>query len=68
MKNKPKLTPETTLGEALKHPNAQELMLKYQFPCLTCPFAKIEADSLTLEHISQQYGIDLSSFLEEINR
>ncbi|HHE67633.1 MAG TPA: DUF1858 domain-containing protein [Candidatus Parcubacteria bacterium] len=63
-----KITKNTTLAEVLEFPKAQEILVKYNLPCLTCPFAKLEIDKLKLGQICQMYGIDLESLLKELNK
>ena len=63
-----KITKNTTLAEVLEFPKAQEILVKYNLPCLTCPFAKLEMDKLKLGQICQMYGIDLESLLKELNK
>jgi len=62
------ITKNTTLAEVLEFPKAQEILVKYNLPCLTCPFAKLEMDKLKLGQICQMYGIDLESLLKELNK
>lgn len=64
---KKKITEDTTLAEILKHPEAQEILVKYNLPCLGCPFVKAEVKTLTLGDICRMYGIDLRGLLKELN-
>jgi len=66
MKNK-KFTRESTLAEVLKHPKANEILKEFMVPCVSCPFAKLEMESLKLEEIARMYGIDLEKLLEKLN-
>ena len=63
-----KITKNTTLAEVLEFPKARKILVKYNLPCLTCPFAKLEMDKLKLGRICQLYGIDLESLLRELNK
>ena len=64
---KKKITEDTTLAELLEHPEVQEILVKYNLPCLGCPFAKAEMNTLTLGDICRMYGIDLRELLKELN-
>ena len=63
-----KITKNTTLAEVLEFPKARKILVKYNLPCLACPFAKLEMDKLKLGRICQLYGIDLESLLRELNK
>ncbi len=62
-----KITKDTTLTEILKYPEAEKILVKYNLPCLTCPFAKMEAEKLKIGQVCQMYGIDLENLLKELN-
>jgi len=66
--NKKKYTKNSTLAEVLKDPKNQKILEKFNVPCLTCPFATLEMNSLTLEQIAKLYQIDLEKLLEELNK
>ena len=44
------------------------VLSKYNVPCLGCPMAQMEMNSLTLGQICGNYGIDLKKLLEELNK
>lgn len=62
------ITKETILADILKAPGAQEILTKYNLPCLSCPFAKVEMDNLKIGQICQMYGLDIDSLLKELNK
>jgi len=64
---KNKFTENTTLAELLNYPRARDILLKYNLPCLSCPFAKIEMEDLKIENICKMYRIDLGKLLKELN-
>ncbi|MFC1663983.1 DUF1858 domain-containing protein [Patescibacteria group bacterium] len=66
MKNK--VTSNTTLVEILKHPGAKKILAKHNFPCLECPMAKLEIESLEIGRVCKVYGIDFKKLLEELNK
>lgn len=71
---KKEITKETTISEILIFPEAEKILLKYNLPCLWCPFAKMESNPPTSQHgklkigqICQMYGIDTEKLLKELN-
>ena len=62
-----KITKETTLDEILKNPKTQEILVKYNVPCLSCPFAQQEIKELKIGDVCKMYGIDLKCLLKELN-
>ena len=63
-----KITKETTLSEILKNPKAEEILAKYNLPCLTCPFAQYEIESLKVGEVCKKYKINLKALLGELNK
>lgn len=67
-KQKPKkYTKNSTLAEVLEEPKNQKILEKFNLPCLGCPLAQFEMNSLTLEQITKLYQIDLEKLLRELN-
>jgi len=64
---KKEITRNTILIEILKHPNVEKILKKYKFPCLACPFAKMEMERLKIGDICKMYGIDINSLLKNLN-
>jgi len=62
----PKITKETTLAEILKLPGAEKILAKYNLPCLSCPFAKMEMENLKIGEICKMYKINLGSLTKRI--
>ncbi|PIU22204.1 MAG: hypothetical protein COT14_02510 [Candidatus Diapherotrites archaeon CG08_land_8_20_14_0_20_30_16] len=65
--DKMNFTKKTTLGKVLNAKKGPELLGKYHVPCLGCHFASQELDQLTLQDISNAYGIDLKGLLKDLN-
>ena len=63
-----KINKTTTLEKVLKIKGAEKVLSKYNFPCLTCPMAQMEMNSLKLGDICNMYGIDLEKVLKELNK
>ncbi len=61
------ITEETSLSEIIKYEKAIKILLKYQFPCINCPMARIEMQNLKIGKISELYGIDKKGLIEELN-
>ncbi len=62
-----KFTKDSILADILENPGSQEILAKYNLPCLTCPFAKMEMEKLKIGEVCQQYGIDTDNLLKELN-
>ncbi|MFA5249343.1 MAG: hypothetical protein WC397_02280 [Candidatus Paceibacterota bacterium] len=62
------VTKETALAEILQRKGAEDILAKYELPCLSCPFAKMEMEQLKLGFLCQQYGIDLEKLLADLNK
>lgn len=63
-----KITEKTPLGKILKHKEAEKVLLKYNFPCLFCPFSKMEIGNLEIGKVCEIYGIDGQKVIEELNK
>lgn len=62
-----KVTKDTVLAEIIVDKKAQKILEKYNLPCLTCPFAKMEMEKLKLGDVCQMYGLDQEGLLRELN-
>ncbi len=63
-----KITKDTTLAEILEISGAEEVLAKYNVPCLTCPMAKFEIEKLTIGEVCKMYGIDANKLLADLNK
>ena len=63
-----KVTEETVLAEILQKAGAEEILAKYELPCLSCPFAKMEMEQLKMGDLCRQYGIDCKNLLKDLNK
>jgi len=61
------ITKDTTLAEILKRSELEKILMKYNLPCLGCPFAKFEMENLKIGEVCKMYGIDIESLLKELN-
>lgn len=60
-------TKDTTLAEILEFSEAEEILLKNKLPCLSCPMAKYEIQTLTIGQAAGMYGRDIEKILKELN-
>lgn len=63
-----KITKDTTLEKILELTGADAVLAKYKVPCLTCPMAQYEMQSLTIGDVCKMYGLDLPKLLVELNK
>jgi len=61
------ITEKTNLSEILKNPKLLEILEKYNFPCLACPFARMEIENLEIGKVCDLYGIEIEKVLKELN-
>lgn len=61
------ITEETILSEVFDDPKLKEILAKYNFPCLSCPFSQYEVKGLKIGNVCQMYGIDAKKLLKELN-
>jgi hypothetical protein len=62
-----KINKDTVLGKVLELKGAGEVLAANKVPCITCPMAKMEMDTLKVGQICNMYGIDLDKLLKELN-
>ena len=64
---KRKITEDTTLAKILEFEGTEKILAKYNLPCLTCPFANFEKESLKIGQVCKAYGIEIDKILKELN-
>lgn len=64
---KKEITRNTTLAEIYKISGTEEVLAKYNLPCLGCPMAKFEIENLKIGEVCETYGINLEGLLKELN-
>lgn len=62
-----KIDENTTLAEILEKPELVKILAKYNLPCLSCPFAKMEMENLKIGQVCRMYGINVERLLKELN-
>jgi hybrid cluster-associated redox disulfide protein len=61
-------TKKSTLKEIIENNSKnEEILHENGVPCITCPFAKMEMDKLTLEQICNTYELNVEKILEVLN-
>ena len=65
---KSKITKDSTLEEVLNVKGAEQVLSKFEVPCLSCPMAKYEIGVLKLEDVCKAYGLDLKKILKELDK
>ena len=58
----------TTLEKILKYSGSEDVLKKYNVPCLSCPFAEMEMKELQIGDICKNYGIDSKKLIEDLNK
>jgi len=59
---------KTKLSQILELKGAEEILQKFEVPCLTCPMMQVEMDTLTIGEIAKMYALDLDGILEALNQ
>jgi len=62
-----KITKKTKLSKLIDDKKAQKVLEKYDFPCISCPHARLEMEILELGSICEMYGIDSVKLIKELN-
>jgi len=62
-----KITKKTKLSKIIDEKKVVKILEKYEFPCISCPFARMEMEELELGSICEMYGIDANALIKELN-
>ncbi len=63
-----KFSKNSTLAEILGYPGIEKILAKHNLPCLWCPLARFEAESLKIGQICEVYQIDSEKLLKNLNK
>ncbi|HHE76830.1 MAG TPA: hypothetical protein ENL27_02520 [Candidatus Parcubacteria bacterium] len=63
-----KFTGKTILAELLENPKTRKVLEEHNIPCVSCPFAQMEMDNLTIKEICGVYGISWKNLLKDLNK
>lgn len=62
-----KITEKTTLSDILQRKGAEDILAKYNLPCLSCPMAAQEISELQIGKVAEMYGLDIKNIIKELN-
>ncbi|MFA7253245.1 MAG: hypothetical protein WC107_01680 [Patescibacteria group bacterium] len=62
-----KVTSKTTLRDILALKKGSQVLQENGVPCLSCPMAALELNTLTIGEICRMYQLDLEKILKELN-
>ena len=62
------ITEESTLSEILETEEGEEILLKHGIPCLGCPLMGAEASEISIEEVSNKYGLELEKIIADLNQ
>jgi hypothetical protein len=62
-----KITKKTKLSKLIDDKKAQKVLEKYDFPCISCPYARMEMETLELGKVCEMYEIDGVKLIKELN-
>ena len=62
------ITKDTTLEKIMKKKSAGKILTKNGVPCLSCPMAQFEVDTLKIGEVCKAYGLNLRKILKELNK
>ncbi len=62
-----KFNEDSVLSDILKFPEAIEILKEFNLPCLNCPMATYEIQSLKIGQVAKTYDIDIDSLLKKLN-
>jgi len=62
-----KITQKTKLSKLLDDKKALKVLEKYDFPCISCPYARLEMEVLELGNVCEMYNIDSTKLIKELN-
>lgn len=63
-----KITKKTKLDKIINEKKTEKILKKYEFPCISCPFAMYEMENLDLGSICEMYDIDAEGLIKELNK
>lgn len=62
-----KITQNTKLKEILEREELFDVLIEHGFPCISCPFAKLEMNLLYVKTICEMYNIDKKKLIKDLN-
>ena len=62
-----KITKSTTLAKIIEQKGGTKILMKNGVPCLSCPMAAMEIDTLKIGEVCKMYDLKLEKILKELN-
>ena len=62
-----KITKKTKLSKIIDEKKFIKILNKYEFPCISCPYARMEMENLDLGSVCEMYDIDAAGLIKELN-
>lgn len=62
-----KVTKKTKLSKLIDDKKAQRVLEKFDFPCISCPHARMEMEVLEIGNVCEVYDIDSVKLIKELN-
>jgi hypothetical protein len=62
-----KVTKKTKLSKLIDDKKAQKVLEKFDFPCISCPHARMEMEVLEIGNVCEMYDIDSTKLIKELN-
>jgi len=62
-----KITKKTKLSKIIDEKKIAKILEKYEFPCISCPFARMEMENLDLGSVCEMYDINVDGLIKELN-
>ena len=62
-----KVTKKTKLSKLIDDKKAQKVLEKFDFPCISCPHARMEMEVLEIGNVCEMYDIDAAKLIKELN-
>jgi hypothetical protein len=62
------ITRDTLLSDVLKIPGSDEILHKYNLPCMGCPMMGFEMGMLKIGDTARAYGLNDKKLIEDLNR
>jgi hypothetical protein len=65
---KAKINSKTTLVKIIDKKGGAKILMKNGVPCLSCPMAAVEIDTLEIGKVCKMYGLNLKKILADLNK
>ena len=64
---KRRISEETSLAEVMRRPETLQVLVNHGIPCVACPMARFEMESLRVGDVAKAYGIDVDRLMKDLN-